>query len=135
MSDHAIVPEEGVNQITVKGLGLPVSVGDAMNQYEQIDLAIKRLQDYKAKMKKWMAGNIEVEANEEGTKEVGVVDGVKRLRYVSQRTAYQKVLTRVVDELVPRTKLGDVKTITEEFTSASWSERFSRVEEGGEDEW
>ena len=134
MSD-IVTTENGGIEITVKDIGLPVSVGNAMDQYETIDLAIKRLEAYKDKVKKWMGRNIPVHPNEEGTKETGTVDGVKRLRYVSQRTSYQKVLTRVVDELVPRTKLGEVTTIMEEFTSASWAERYSRVKEGGEDDW
>lgn len=121
-------------EIIVRDIQVPANVGQAMDQLDEIKLAIKRLKSYEEKYKKYLGSTIPVERVDE-KHERGELDGIRRARFVSIRTAYQKVLTKVVDELVPRTKLGEVATITEEFTSASWSERCTRATEESGDEW
>lgn len=120
--------------IVVRDIQVPANVSQAMDQLDEIKLAIKRLKSYEDKYRKYLASTIAVEKVDDKHEE-GDLDGIHRSRFVSIRTAYQKVLIKVVDELVPRTKLGDVATITEEFTSTSWSERYSRVKEEDGGDW
>ncbi len=120
--------------IIVRDIQVPANVCQAMDQLDAIKLAIKRLKSYEDKYKKYLGSTIPVEKVDDKHEE-GEVDGILRKRFISIRTAYQKVLVKVVDELVPRTKLGEVATITEEFTTASWSEKYSRAKEDGGDDW
>lgn len=133
MKDEKMVSDPGT-EITIRQIEVPVSVVQAFDKLEEIDLAIKRLTSYKDKYRKYLASSIAVESVDE-KHDVGEIDGIRRTRFISIRTSYQKVLEKVVDTLVSRTKLGEVASITEGFTKASTSERYTRVKEEDDSEW
>lgn len=108
----------------------PVSVDSAAMQLDQIDAEIKRLNSIKDKVRKFLKSNIPVRVDEENPNQrVGEIEHVRRLSYKQERTSNEKVLSAVVEELVPKTKLDRVEELKQEHTKEIWVDRFSIIEE------
>lgn len=109
--------------ITVREFTVPVTVDGAYEALNEISTEIKRLDSLKKKIRKYLCDNIPVESVDEKHAE-GEVNGIIRSQFAQLRTSYSDAMREIVDELVPKTRLGDVKDIVEKHTKVVLIDKF-----------
>lgn len=112
--------------IVVKDFQFPTRVDEAHNVLEEVSDQIKRLESLKKKLRKYLCDNIPVEYVDE-KHAAGEVGGIHRTQFVQLRTSYSDAMREIVDTLVPKTRLGEVKDIVERHTKVVMIDRFSTV--------
>lgn len=114
--------------IVVKDFQFPTQVDQAHNVLEEVSNQIKRLESLKKQLRKYLCDNIPVEYVDE-KHAAGEVAGIHRMQFVQLRTSYSDAMREIVDTLVPKTRLGEVKDIVERHTKVVTIDRFSTVAE------
>ena len=121
MSNVAKKSEDGMER---REFQFPASVRGGFDELAHIEGELKRLESRKKALRKYLQDSIPLTDVDERGVEFGVVDGVVHRTFTRPSVSYAKVLDKVKEFLVPKTRWDDVGVIVEEFTSHSEVHKF-----------